>query len=147
MMRAAAWGRLMTIGNGGDRLGRRTARRRLRLLALPGLLLLAGMEARAPSAPPGPFAAPMRTDLPSIAPDGANDERVTVVGRRPTFRAAPAAGYRDDRAPWETDSAIRDTMTGADTAAFGNSYNLGSPLGSDERSNETGGPYVAPPHP
>ena len=122
--------------------------RRLHLLALFGLLLLAGMEARAQSPPPGPFAAPMLTDLPGIASAGASNERVTVVGRRSVFRAAPTAGYRgDDRAPWEIDRAIRDTVTGADTAAFGNAYNLGSPLGSDERSNETGGPYVAPPHP
>ena len=37
-------------------------------------------------------------------------------------------------------------MTGANTASFGNAYNLGSPLGSDERSNETGGQFVAPRH-
>ena len=141
MVRAAAWGRLMNIGDGGDRRG--TARRRFHPLGLPGLLLLAGVGARAQSPPPGPFAAPMPTDLPGVASDGASDERVTVVGRHPAFRAAPTAGYRDDRAPWETDRAIRDTATGADTAAFGNAYNLGSPLGSDE----TGGSYVAPPHP
>ena len=138
---------LMTIGNGNDRHGRGTARCRFRLVGLPWLLLLAGTEARAHPLPPGPFAAPMPTDLQGAAPDGAGNERVTVVGRRPAFRTAPTAAYRDDRAPWEANRAIRDTMTGADTAAFGNAYNLGSPLGSDERSNETGGPYVAPPHP
>ncbi len=69
-----------------------------------------------------------------------------VLGRRPSFRKAPLNDYGDGRAPWEADTVIRDTMTGADTAPFGNAYNLGSPMGSDERGNETGGQFLAPRH-
>ncbi len=62
------------------------------------------------------------------------------------FQKAPLPGYGENRAPWETGTAIRDTMTGANTASFGNAYNLGSLLGSDEKGNETGGQFVAPRH-
>ncbi len=136
----------MTIGKNGDHHGTMVARRRSRLVGLHGLLLLAGTDARAHPPSPNALAAPMRTDLQGTAPDHGVDERVTVIGRRPGIRLAPTDGYRNDRAPWEANRAIRDTMTGADTGAFGNAYNLGSLLGSDERNNETGGPYVAPPH-
>jgi hypothetical protein len=73
-------------------------------------------------------------------------ENIVVLGKRSAFQDAPAMNYGKDRDPWETGTAIHDTMTGANTAAFGNAYNLGSPMGSDERSNETGGQYVAPRH-
>lgn len=89
----------------------------------------------------------MSTDLePEDPPIGDGQEHVTVLGRRPLFLKAPLPAYGEGRAPWEADRAIRDTMTGADTAPFGNAYNLGSLLGSDERSNETGGRFVAPRH-
>lgn len=93
------------------------------------------------------FPSPMQTTLDSIDhSSGDNQEHITVFGRRPLFRTAPLINYRESRAPWETGTAIRDTMTGANTASFGNAYNLGSLLGSDEKSNETGGPFVAPRH-
>ncbi len=107
------------------------------------VLLLLACEAQAappPGSPPA-FPAPMPTDL-----DVGGRESITVLGRRPSFRTAPLPGHGGDRAPWDRDRPIRDTMTGASTGAFGNAYNLGDPLGSDERSNETGGPYVAPRH-
>ncbi len=97
-------------------------------------------------AAPSLLAAPMQTDLAPAVRSGGAAEQVTVIGRRPAFRVAPVPGYGDGRAPWEEGRAIRDTMTGADTAAFGNAYNLASPMGSDERSNETGGGFVAPRH-
>ena len=72
-------------------------------------------------------------------------ENITVTATRRRLDA-PMPSHGTDRAPWETGTAIHDTMTGADTSAFGNAYNLGSPMGSDERSNETGGSFVAPRH-
>ncbi|MGI4748746.1 MAG: hypothetical protein ACRYGI_16290 [Janthinobacterium lividum] len=69
-----------------------------------------------------------------------------MLGVRPRFRAAPLADYGDERTPWETGTAIHDTMTGTNTRPFGDAYNLGSTMGSDERSNETGGQFVAPRH-
>lgn len=97
--------------------------------------------------PASSFPSPMQTTLDPV--DHSNDdghEHITVFGKRPLFRSAPLTSYGESRAPWETGKAIRDTMTGADTAAFGDAYNLGSLLGSDERSNETGGSFVAPRH-
>lgn len=74
-----------------------------------------------------------------------SEENLTVYGRRRHFTLAPTTEqHRDVYGEGQDD--IRDTMTGADLSAFGNAYNLGSVMGSDERSNETGGPYVAPIH-
>lgn len=93
------------------------------------------------------FPSPITTDLAPADPSiNGGQEHITVFGKRPFFQKAPLPNYGGSRAPWETNKAIRDTMTGANTAAFGNAYNLGSPLGSDERSNETGGQFVAPRH-
>lgn len=114
-------------------------------------ILLAIAFAKAHAQPalhaPSPFASPIRTDLGVTDPSYLNrQENITVFGKRPAFRNAPAAQYGEARAPWEMGKAIHDTMTGANTALFGNAYNLGSLLGSDERSNETGGQYLAPRH-
>ena len=74
-----------------------------------------------------------------------SEEDLTVLGRRRQFTLAPTTEQHRD-GYGEGQDHIRDTMTGADLSAFGNAYNLGSVIGSDERSNETGGPYVAPIH-
>ena len=90
------------------------------------------------------LASPSDTGLAGAIEAGPGDEQVVVLGRR--RRAAPMPDYGDARPPWETARAIRDPRTGTDTTAFGNAYNLGSPLGSDERGNETGGTLLAPRH-
>jgi hypothetical protein len=111
------------------------------------VIAVARADAQTAAGAGSPFAAAMRTDLGESGSGLSKDaEIITVFGKRPAFRDAPGARYGEERAPWEMDRAIRDTMTGADTAAFGNAYNLGSVLGSDERSNETGGPFLAPRH-
>ena len=74
-----------------------------------------------------------------------SEENLTVYGQRRRFTLAPTAGQHLN-GYGEGQDHIRDTMTGADLSAFGNAYNLGSVMGNDERSNETGGPYVAPIH-
>ena len=117
-------------------------------ISLLGLMTVVtpAVHAQAAPNPVLSFPSPMPTDLqPLDDPDHDGQEHITVLGRRP-FGTAPLPAYGNGRAPWETDTAIRDTMTGANTASFGNAYNLGSPLGSDERSNETGGQFVAPRH-
>lgn len=118
-------------------------------VALVGMFAVSVSTARAQSAAHSSlsFPSPMQTTLDSIDHShDDNQEHITVFGKRPLFRVAPLTNYDESRAPWETGKAIRDTMTGANTAAFGNAYNLGSLLGSDERSNETGGSFVAPRH-
>ncbi len=73
------------------------------------------------------------------------EKNLIVLDRRRQFTLAPTSEQHRNRYG-EGQDHIRDTMTGADLSAFGNAYNLGSVMGSDERSNETGGPYVAPIH-
>ena len=90
-------------------------------------------------------AQPSASSPPAGAPHPDRQETITVTAPRRRLDA-PMPNHGTDRAPWETGTAIRDTMTGADTSAFGNAYNLGSPMGSDERSNETGGSFVARRH-
>ncbi len=90
-------------------------------------------------------AQPDASPPPAGAPHPDHQENITVTAPRQRLDA-PMPNHGTDRASWETGTAIRDTMTGADTSAFGNAYNLGSPMGSDERSNETGGSFVAPRH-
>ena len=91
-----------------------------------------------------PHASPPQAGTTGVPhPDQQEDVTVTATRRR---LDAPMPNHDADRARWETGTAIHDTMTGADTSAFGNAYNLGSPMGSDERSNETGGSFVAPRH-
>ena len=72
------------------------------------------------------------------------EESFIVHGRR--FRPAPSMNYGDRLTPWEAERRHHDVMTGADIAPFGSAYGLAGPLGSDERGNETGGPYAAPRH-
>lgn len=113
------------------------------------LLAVVSAEAHAQSASrtPSPFSAPISTDLRATDLSSLdNQESITVLGKRTAFRNVPILHYGEDRAPWEMGKIIHDTMTGANTAPFGNAYNLGSLLGSDERSNETGGQYLAPRH-
>ena len=72
------------------------------------------------------------------------EESIIVHGRR--FKLAPAMNYGDELAPWESERRHHDVMTGGDISPFGNAYAIGSPLGSDERNNETGGPYTVSRH-
>ena len=77
-------------------------------------------------------------------PEPGPEESFIVQGRR--FRLAPSMNYGDRLTPWEAERRHHDVMTGADIAPFGSAYGLAVPLGSDERGNETGGPYAAPRH-
>jgi hypothetical protein len=89
-------------------------------------------------------AAPARKPIDLSIRKPSAEESFIVHGRR--FKLAPTMNYGDDPAPWEAEQKHHDVMTGADIMPFGNAYAIGSPLGSDERNNETGGPYTAPRH-
>ena len=107
------------------------------------VLLLASVRANEAAAAPMP--APFDTSLSAAAVPGASaDEQLKVMGRR--IARAPLPSYGDEVRPWDAARAIRDPRTGASTTVFGNAYNLGSIMGSDERSNETGGMFLAPRH-
>ena len=75
--------------------------------------------------------------------DAVPGEHFVVRGRR--TERAPMPEDRADPAR-EAGRGHRDVMTGADISAFGDAYASGDPLGSDEKSNETGGGLVAPDH-
>ncbi|MCQ8276955.1 hypothetical protein NFI95_00630 [Acetobacteraceae bacterium KSS8] len=112
---------------------------RTSILPLP-LLCASPADAGAPPMPP-----PFDTDLTAAAaPFVKADEQLRVLGRRVVV--APLPSYGNEIPPWEAGRAIRDPRTGASTTVFGNAYNLGSVMGSDERSNETGGQFLAPRH-
>ncbi len=115
-------------------------RRLVTTVIVLGVLLAAPRRADAQ-----PHASPPQAGTAGGVPHPDQQEDVTVTATRRRLDA-PMPNHDADRAPWETGTAIHDTMTGADTSAFGNAYNLGSPMGSDERSNETGGSFVAPRH-
>lgn len=110
------------------------------------LVAVCGTPAAIAAPKPSPLRSPFDTDLRAASsPAAAADERITVTGRS-RARLAPLPDYAGETTPWDAARAIRDPRTGTDTTRFGDAYNLGSVLGSDERSNETGGIYIAPRH-
>ncbi len=108
--------------------------------------VLISILARATPTAAGVFGTPSaRTPKKLELNPSSSEENLTVYGQRRHFTLAPTT-EQHRHVYGEGQDDIRDTMTGADLSAFGNAYNLVSVMGSDERSNETGGPYVAPIH-
>ena len=88
------------------------------------------------------FRRPLDLTINTLSPD----ESITVYGKKRHFMTAPMPTWGGDRTPWEEAGVHHDSQTGADISSFGNAYSIGNPLGSDERSNETGGTLLAQRH-